>query len=897
LSIPDPLFSEQIDFPAGVPQLFPRHISDESISRKMNPLPIDSALPDILSQLRAHRSLVLIAPPGAGKTTRVPPAMIRGGLLTAEHPSVVLLQPRRIAARASAARIAEENGWRIGEEVGYHIRFERRLGPNTQIRVVTEGILTRQLVRDPFLDGVGAIILDEFHERNLHSDLALAFLREIRETVRQDVMIVVMSATLDPAPLSRYLSECPVVRIEGRSFPVELEYIPPTGRVPLPEQVASAVRSVLRSDSRDILVFLPGAEEIRRCARILEPLAECENLLVLPLHGTLRAEEQDRALRPASKRKIVLATNVAETSLTIDGIGTVIDSGLARFASHDSVRGLDRLELGRISRSSAAQRAGRAGRTGPGRCVRLWSARDERGMPESDVAEIHRVDLSECLLAIHAWGQTDPSRFQWFDAPPADAIKAAERLLTLLGACASETGQITKLGKRLFGMPLHPRLGRLLIAAADEACLFEGATLAALLAEKDLALAAASGDHRERTSLAAVSSSSDLFVRMDWLDEAVHKRFSPALRERGIDPAAARRVVAARDDLVRTARRLAGTHDAPQRHKEFDEEALLKLVLLAYPDRVTRRRAHDRHAGLMVGGRGIRLDLASVVRDSEFFLSLDPREDRRGGPLEARVRIASAIRVEWLEALFPDAIRRERAVKFDSDKGRVVAVETTWYRDLPIREDPHVRVEPEEAAAALAEELREHAAEFVEADKDATSWLTRVWCLRDWMPDGIWPEYGPAELGDILAMASAGKRSLDEVRRVPLVPLFQGMMPAAQARALDELAPETILVPSGSRHRLTYERGRPPILAVRLQELFGWTDTPRIAGGRIPVVLHLLGPNFRPVQITDDLRSFWATTYFQVRKDLRARYPKHAWPENPLEARAEAKGGRRGKAR
>lgn len=856
----------------------------------MTNLPIDSTLPEIVSALSRSRAVVLVAPPGSGKTTRVPPAILRSGLLGTEHPNLVLLQPRRIAARASAARIAEENAWRLGEEVGYHIRFERRIGPKTRLRVLTEGILTRQLIGDPFLEGVGGVVLDEFHERNLHSDLAIAFLREIRETVRHDIIIVVMSATLDSAPLTRYLWDCPAIRVEAPSFPVELEHLPPAGRIPLPEQVANAVRKALiESASGDVLVFLPGVDEIRRSARMLEPLASAEDLLVLPLHGSLSVEEQDRALRPATRRKIVLATNVAETSLTIDGVCTVIDTGLARFASHDPARGLDRLELGRISRSSAAQRTGRAGRTAPGRCIRLWSHRDERGMPQFDVPEIERVDLSECLLAVHAWGQTDPARFPWYECPPADAIEGAERLLNLLGARDPESGQITQLGKQLFAMPLHPRLGRLLLAAGEEDCLFDGATLAALLAEKDITLGRTSGEPRGGASRPRISSDSDLLVRLDWLDEAEAQRFSPALRDRGIDPAACRRVAVVRDDLLRTARRIFARPDAT-RQRKHDDDVLLKLILLAYPDRVTRRRTTDVSAGLMVGGRGIRLDPESVVRDSELFVSIDPREDRRGGALEARVRIASAIRQEWLETLFPGAIRCERTIRFDETKGRVLGVETTWYRDLPLREDPHIRVKPGEAANALGEALRDRAEAFFESDTAASEWLTRLRCLRDWMPEGQWPDFGPKELGDLLAMVSGGRRTLDEVRQVPLIPLLQGMMTPAQVRAMDELAPDSVLVPSGSRHRLTYERGRPPVLAVRLQELFGWTDTPRLAGGRVSVVIHLLGPNFRPVQITDDLKSFWATTYFQVRKDLRARYPKHAWPENPLEARPEAKG-------
>ncbi|MBV8230229.1 MAG: ATP-dependent RNA helicase, partial [Planctomycetaceae bacterium] len=385
----------------------------------MIPLPIDPKIPEILASLREHRRLVLVAPPGAGKTTRIPAAIVTGGLLSTEHPALVLLQPRRVATRASAERIAEENGWRVGEEVGYQIRFERRIGPRTRLRVTTEGILNRQLVGDPFLEGVGAVVLDEFHERSLHTDLALALLREVREMVRDDLILVVMSATMDAGPVARFLGDCPVLSVEGRAFPVEVAYRPTT-RPAAPQAIVAAVEEALAGpdDPGDILVFLPGAEEIRRAAARLEPLARRDDLLVLPLHGALSAEDQQRPLRPSDRRKVILATNIAETSLTIDGVQTVIDSGLARFASVDPQRGLDRLELGRISRASATQRAGRAGRTGPGRCLRLWSEREQRGLAEADLPEVHRVDLGATVLALHAWGLSDAGRFTWFEPPP-----------------------------------------------------------------------------------------------------------------------------------------------------------------------------------------------------------------------------------------------------------------------------------------------------------------------------------------------------------------------------------------------------------------------------------------------------------------------------------------------
>ena len=849
----------------------------------MTPLTIDKSLPEIVERVRERRCLVLVAPPGAGKTTRVPVALVQAGLLAADHPSLVMLQPRRVAARAAASRIADENGWTIGGRVGYQIRFEKRVGPDTRIKVVTEGILNRQLVEDPFLEGVGAVVLDEFHERSLHTDLALALLREVRESVRDDLILVVMSATMEAEPVARFLNDAPIVRVEGRSYPVEVRYRGASA-APLPEQVAQAIEEAVASDSTpgDILAFLPGAEEIRRAGRHLAAWAERQGVLVLPLHGSLSGEEQDRALRPSDRRKVILATNIAETSLTIEGVSTVIDGGQARFASHDPARGLDRLELGRISKASADQRTGRAGRTRPGRCVRLWSEREQRGLPDSDSPEVARVDLCGTVLALHAWGHPDPARFGWYQAPDPDSLAAAERLLAMLGALDGEGGSITPLGRRLLGVPAHPRLGRLLIGSAEMGFLREGAALAALLSEKDILARSFGRDARPE-----VHADSDVLIRLDRLEEAERARFAPGLRDRGIDPFAARQAAKVRDDLLRIGRRLPGS----QKFKP-NEDDLLRLVLLAYPDRVVRRRGGDGSTGVMVGGRGVRLDAESVVRDAEFFLALDPREDRRGGTLEARVWVASAIRLEWLDEYFPREIRREKTVEFDEVRGRVVGVSTLVYRDLPLREDRNVPVEAEAAGRALAEALAPRGRAFFEQDEATANWLARLDLARRAMPELDWPEF-EANWPELIALACLEKRTEAEVRGGSLLAILKSRLTFAQNRQLDELVPEALAVPSGNRIRLAYQADGPPVLAVRLQELFGWSDTPRIGGGRVAVVLHLLGPNYRPVQITDDLKSFWTNAYFQVRKDLRARYPKHSWPDDPLTARAEARGGRR----
>jgi len=865
----------------------------------MDSLPIDESLPEIIAQLRAAHSVVVVAPPGAGKTTRVPPAILRAGLLTREHSNLILLQPRRIAARALAGRIAAEQQWTLGQEIGYQIRFEKRIGPQTRLRVLTEGILTRQLLHDAFLEGVGCVILDEFHERSLHSDLALAFLREIQQTVRNDLLLVVMSATLEAEPVARFLGGAPVVRTVGRQYPVDISHRS-GGDLPLVERVVAAIAdTVARPDGGggggDVLVFLPGAPEIHRVQDRLRDLAGREDLLVLPLHGSLTVEEQTRALAPARQRKIVLATNIAETSLTINGVTHVIDSGLARIAGYDPQRGLDRLELGRISRASATQRAGRAGRTAPGFCTRLWSVAEDHGLAEYELPEVRRVDLAATVLALHAWGATDPRQFGWYEPPEPATLAAAERLLAMLGALtAAEGGQITPIGRELLALPVHPRLGRLLLAATAQGRLEQGAAIAALLEEKDLLLTQRGpGEQHAGKS----QGESDLLVRLEMLDRAQREGFGAHLRQDRIDPFAARQVARARDELIRVARGIrravAPSSAADPAAAADTDRALFRLPLWAYPDRVVRRRPNDPAAGIMVGGGGVRLDGASVVWQPEFYVALDARHDQRSKSREAVVRIAGGINLEDLQAMFPAALRQEKAVEFDAARGKPVTVESLYYYDLLLRQTRHGGVDPALAGAALAAQVQQQARSIIEGDPAALGVLARLDLLRQHMPEKPWPVLDDAQLGDLLAGLCPGKRSIAEIQQAPLAALLKTLLPYPLDRLLDEHAPETIAVPSGSRIRITYGAGAAPVLAVRLQELFGWTDTPRIAGGRVGLVLHLLGPNFRPVQITNDLRSFWSKAYFEVRKDLRIRYPRHSWPEDPLHAKPEAKGRRK----
>lgn len=849
----------------------------------MLPLPIDSLIPAVVDSLRANRSLVLVAPPGAGKTTRIPPAILQAKLFSPEHPALIMLQPRRVAARAAAGRIAEERGWTLGNEVGYHIRFDRKFTPSTPLRILTEGILTRQLLDDPLLSGIGAVMLDEFHERSLNSDLALALLREIQQSVRPDLIVMVMSATLESEPAAKFLGDCPILHSQGSTHPIDIVFDPhcrPIDRTQLPQCIAAALEQALEPAARDcgdVLVFLPGVEEIRRTMRHLQPLADAFDLLLLPLHGSLSADDQQLALRPADRRKVILATNIAETSLTIDGVNTVIDTGMSRIAGFDPSRGLDRLVIRRISKASAAQRAGRAGRTAPGRCIRLWSAKDHLVRPDFETPEIHRVDLASTVLSLHAWGINNPANFGWYEPPPAASLDAAEKLLLMLGAMQiqARAASITPLGRQLISLPLHPRLARMLIAAAQADHLHEGASLAALLSEKDILRPPTEGS----PSIPPTRGDSDLLLRLQWLD---HPQSAPV----ELDRTAIGRVLRIRDELLRLARRIP-TKRSDQEHSP------LRLLLLAYGDRVCRRRSPGSDTAIMVGGVGVRLSAQSIVRDAEFFVALDARQDQRSATGESLVRLASAIDPAWLHELFPHAIRRLREAVYDPRRDRVVGLGQVFYHDLLLQQDADASVDGEQAAQILAQAARPHAVRIFQDNPVARGLLDRIEFLRRHMPEHPWPDFDESSLADLLATITGGKRSLQQLREAPLASLIQSRLIYPLDRLLDQHAPDTLTVPTGNRIRLVYSSNQPPVLAVRLQELFGLADTPQLAGGRVPVLLHLLAPNYRPVQITTDLKSFWSDAYFHVRKDLRAQYPKHSWPENPLAAPPQAKGSRR----
>jgi ATP-dependent helicase HrpB len=876
-------------------------------------LSVATVLPRLAAALTVGQAAVLMAPPGSGKTTLTPQALLAAGIGGGRQ--IVMLEPRRIAARAAARRIAELSGWRLGGEVGYQVRFERRASAATRILVVTEGILVQMLQCDPFLEGVGALIFDELHERTLAADLALAMARRVQSEARPDLRLLAMSATLDPAPLAAFLGGCPVLIAPHREFAVEISYTgdPRTASGgfarQLARQTAAAVRRALDATSGDVLVFLPGRGEIQLAAAALHDLAGSRGLAVTQLYGDLPPERQDEALRPSARRRIVLATNVAETSVTVEGVTAVVDCGLARRLRYDAAAGLDRLEIARISRAAADQRAGRAGRQGPGICLRLWPAHEQAALPAFETPEIARIDLAGPALQLLAWGETDLAAFGWFEAPAKESLAAAQALLVRLGALApggaggvgAARGAggaggagvigVTADGNAMARLPVHPRLARLLLEGHRFGVAADAALAAALLAERDPfpRQPHRTGRAAERAIGPMHSSRSDLLDRLD----ALRLWRSNPEAEGGaasINPAAARFTLRACDQLAEIARRELGP-TAAAKSGAAREDGILRAVLAAYPDRVARRRAPNSPRAVMIGGRGVRLADESAVLSADFFVCIDLAAAGAAGAGVAGtagedvVRLASAIEADWLA---PYLVRSTTEVEFDAGRQRVSAWQRTRYVDLLIDEREVPAADSAAVSTLLAAAAAADPAAALALDEPAVASVVSRWrCLAAWMPELALPDLNAAAWRQLLPELARGRRSFAELRRAPLLDALSGLLTHTQRAALDREAPERLAVPSGSRISLVYEEGKPPVLAARIQELFGLAETPRIAAGRVPVLLHLLAPNHRPQQVTGDLRSFWHNTYPQVRKELQGRYPRHAWPLDPWTAHPE----------
>ncbi|HZS36439.1 MAG TPA: ATP-dependent helicase HrpB [Polyangia bacterium] len=842
----------------------------------MTPLPIDPLLPEIVGALRRGSSLVLEAPPGAGKTTRVPRALDDAGVVDGQ---ILVLEPRRLAARLAAARLADERGEPLGESVGYRVRFEEVAGPRARIVFVTEGLLLRRLLDDPRLDGVGAILCDEFHERHLQGDLALALGRRIQRA-RPSLKLAAMSATLEAAPLARYLGDCPSLRGEGRRFDVALEYAerPPAPDRPLESDVAQAVRKLIADGlDGDVLVFLPGAAEIRRAAAACAPLAEQHGLDVATLHGDLPPAEQDRAIKPGARRKIILSTNVAETSVTIEGVVAVIDSGLARVAAHSPWSGLPTLRVQRISRASATQRAGRAGRLRPGRCLRLYTRHDHDTRPAQETPEVRRSDLAEAVLLLAASGERDAAAFDWFESPPDAALDAARALLARLGALDG-SGALTDLGRRMLRFPVHPRLARLVVEAERRGAGREGCVVAALVGEQELA--------RNRGP-AKVSGPSDLGAELELFAEAERVRLQPdRVRALGLDVGATLAVDRVRRQLQRELK------NSPRPPEKPDLDAALGLAVLAgYPDRVARRRKPGARELVLSGGGTARLADSSVV-DAELLVAVDAEERASAGRAgSVLVRRASAVEPEWLIDLYADRLREVVEHPWNAEAERVEVVRKLVYDQLTLDEKraPARPDAPGADAEAIARALAAAALDrgpraFTDGDA-LERFLGRLEFVRAACPELNAPAVGDAELRAALEALCAGASSFAELRERNLVEALRARLDGSLRRQLDELAPERVTLPGGRAARITYTPGQPPSVASRLQNFFGLREGPRVARGRVALTLHLLAPNQRAVQVTSDLAGFWQRHYPSIRRELMRRYPRHAWPEDPLAAR------------
>lgn len=794
-------------------------------------LPIDPLLPEIVSTLKEWNCAVLEAPPGAGKTTRVPAALLDAG-----YTETVVLEPRRIAARMAARRVAAERGETVGRTVGYQVRLEQAASEATRLRFLTEGVLTRRLLADPDLKGVACVVLDEFHERHLEGDLALALLRRLQSR-RPELRLVVMSATLQGDALARHMGGCPVLRSEGRQYPLEIGYTPhSTDR--LDALVAEAVAGIVKSEAEgDILVFLPGAAEIRASQRALEGFAAQRDLLVLPLHGDLSPEEQDRAVEPAARRKVILSTNVAESSITIEGVRAVVDSGLARVASDSPFSGLPRVEVGRISRASATQRAGRAGRTGPGRLIRLYPEADFLRRPEYDTPEILRRELSGLLLDLAASGVDDAFALEWLDAPPGAALEAARGLLERLGAVDAQ-GRVTHDGRKMAALPLHPRLAKLALAAEARGA-----------GDAGVAAAAALSAGARLQGAPAHPSPSDLLLLIDTAMTPYARRLEQQLR--------------------RMAR---------PRTRGGSDEAFQMAVLEAFPDRVARVSGGGSYR--LAGGGSAQLARDSAVAGRPLIVAIEVEERRdAGAPL---IRLASAVEAEWLLELFPERVEAASEARWNREAERVEQIDLLLYDGLPIDESRSHRVDSEEAAALLAAKAIETGLHRI-CDAEAFGQFAQRLAFAA----------GHSELEAIdderlrraVTGLARGLRSMDELKGRASeggleAAVLEGMGPDAR-RTLDRVAPERIRLASGRMAKVSYAEGQTPWVSSRLQDFFGMKETPAVAGGRVRLVVHLLAPSQRPVQVTSDLAGFWERHYPAIRRELMRRYPKHKWPENP----------------
>ncbi len=844
-------------------------------------LPIYEIETPLVAAIRDSGRLIVCAPTGSGKSTQVPQMLADHGVLG--DGQVVILQPRRLAARLLATRVARERKSELGREVGYQIRFENVTSAATRIRFVTEGVLLRQMVQDPALKGVSALVFDEFHERHLYGDITLGQALQLQETTRPDLKILVMSATLDVMRLQEYLRPVRILESQGRMYPVDIQYSKTPAYVdkrPVAEQAAAAFTEYVQSgNAGDVLVFMPGGFEISQTMQAIRQRPEAEGFLVLPLHGELAPRDQDAAVARYGQRKVIVSTNVAETSLTIDGIRCVIDSGLARQARYDAHRGINTLLIEKISRASADQRAGRAGRTAPGVCLRLWSREEHGHRAAQELPEVKRLDLAEVLLTLKAAGVGNVRKFRWLEAPDEHALAHAEELLLDLGALKRHPDagtEITTIGRKMLAFPLHPRYARMLLAAQDYGCVHQACLIAALTQGRDLLVRnPESTVAKNREALLGDDVTSDFWLLIRLWTEAQKSNHSPDIcRKLGLNAAAARQV----EPLFRQFIEIAQREGLDATKREAPSDSLRKCILTGFVDRVARRLDASTGRCELVHGRRATLARESVVRDSPLFVAAEAQEiEGREKDVTTLLSLATAIEEKWLGELFPDDISTTLRVFYDPPTRRVYAEEQSHFRELSIGSR---RIEPppaDDAARLLTDEVLAGRLQLSAWDEGVDQWILRLNLLGQWCPELALPQITEDDRRSLIEQICHGSFSAKEIRDLPVRPQVMGWLSGAQQKLLEKHAPEKLTLPGGRTPRIHYEKNGPPYIAARIQELFGLNATPRIAMGKIPIVVHILTPGMKPVQITTDLASFWRDQYPRIKQELQRKYPRHKW--------------------
>jgi ATP-dependent helicase HrpB len=865
-------------------------------------LPIYELESRLVASLRAQGRLIVQAPTGSGKSTQVPQMLLEHGLL-GERGEVVVLQPRRLAARMLAKRVAEEVGTQLGNVVGYQIRLDSRVSEATRIRFVTEGILLRQMSFDPTLRGISAIVFDEFHERHLYGDISLARALQIQQTRRPDLKVIVMSATLDAALLKDYLAPCDVLTSQGRTFPVRVEYLPKSVNFehdPVWAVAARECERVAAQTTGDLLVFMPGAFEIGRTVQEIQGSHALRGFVCFPLHGELPPEQQDRAVARYETRKIIVSTNVAETSLTIDGVTAVVDCGLARVARYDAHRGINTLLIEKISVASSDQRAGRAGRTAPGVCVRLWTEREHAQRPLQELPEVKRLDLAEVVLTLKAAGIDDVHNFPWLEKPDPKALERAETLLEDLGAlhgvgpvsdrpsattaAAAATGAghrpalltITDVGRRMLRFPMHPRYARMFLAAQEYGCVRSVALMAALTQGRNFLLRGVDKRTQEaRDDLFGAESESDFFLLMRawrYADKASYNM--DACRRLGIHVQAVRQV----GPLFEQFLEIAAAEKLDIAEKRIDGVAVRKCVLLGFSDHLARRIDKGTLRCELVHARKGVLARESCIQNAPLFVAAEITEIESRGEVNTILNVNTAIEEAWLKELFPEDFQDAGGVIYDETQRRVLARKERRFRDLVLESKQTADEPPEgQAAALLAREVMAGRIQLTEWNESVEHWIVRVNCLAKWWPELEVNPITDADRATLIEQICYGSYGARELKDKPVMPVLRDWLLAEQLAVLDEYLPERIEMANGRKARVTYTKDGPPVLSARIQELYGVSSKFTLGHGRVAVKIEVLAPNQRPIQVTDDLSNFWREQYPKIKTELSRRYPRHEW--------------------